>query len=139
MVQPETEMPKQTAEAPIDKSPAEQVSEQPQEAKPGVDAKQPTDAAADHQWPFPDREEIFLPPERGQIVSGTRSGDNGGAMLLGFVNVGQQRAILKIDGLMTPLAEGESRGDLRVLAINPPTVELQRGDRRWTERLYSPP
>ncbi len=91
------------------------------------------------EYPFPGREEIFLPPEKKPRDVETQLRSDEGVELMGFADVGGARVILKIDGIVTPLRVGESRGDVRVLAIDPPKVVLQRAQRRWTESLVDTP
>jgi hypothetical protein len=90
------------------------------------------------QPPFPNREELFLPPAEKPAIA-TRPRSNEDVVLMGFADVEGEKALLKIDGVITPLRAGESRGAVRVLAIDPPRVTLQRGSRQWTERLFDAP
>lgn len=96
-------------------------------------------AKAAFEYPFPDREFLFLPPAKKPATSDIRSEDDEDVVLMGFADVGGARAVLKIDGIVTPLRVGESRGDVRVLAINPPKVNLQRGKHQWTASLAEIP
>ena len=90
------------------------------------------------QPPFPNREELFLPPAE-KPASATRFKSDQDVTLMGFANVEGKKALLKIDGIIRPLRAGESRGEVRVLAIDPPRVTLQRGNREWTESLFETP
>ena len=56
-------------------------------------------------------------------------------VLMGFVNVDQPRAILSIDGVIAPIPEGGEKYGVQVRMIQPPTVVLERGRRRWTATL----
>ena len=91
------------------------------------------------EYPFPDREDLFLPPVKKPSTRDTRPKSDEDVVLMGFADVGVARAVLKIDGIVTSLRVGESRGDVRVLAIDPPRVNLQRGERQWTESLADTP
>jgi len=102
-----------------------------------ADKLHPTEDA--FEYPFPDREDLFLPPVKKPSANETRAKRDEDVVLMGFADVGGARTILKIDGIVTPLRVGESRGDVRVLAIDPPKVNLQRGERQWTESLADKP
>ena len=91
------------------------------------------------EYPFPDREDLFFPPANKPSPNVTGAQDDDGVVLMGFANLEEAQAILRIDGIVTPLRAGESRGEVRVLAINPPEVKLQRGDRQWVESLVEAP
>jgi hypothetical protein len=85
--------------------------------------------------PFPDRLELFEPPKRAQ--STVRRDDEHGETveLKGFINVDRPRVILSIDGVISPVAEGGEKYGVTVIAIQPPSVVLQRGRNRWTATL----
>ncbi len=87
------------------------------------------------EYPFPDREDLFLPPTTKSLTHESRVKRDGDVVLMGFADVGGVRTVLKIDGIVTSLRVGETRGDIRVLAIEPPEVNLQHGERQWTESL----
>ncbi|NQT40847.1 MAG: hypothetical protein HQ581_25350 [Planctomycetes bacterium] len=108
-----------------------------QKSSPPAIEESPGQAAS--EYPFPDREDLFLPPSKKPPTRETRPESDETVVLMGFADVGGVRAILKIDGIITPLRVGESRGEVRVLAIDPPKVNLQRGDRQWTESLADTP
>ena len=101
--------------------------------KEGPEAVDDTAKVADYQPPFPDRVDLFVPPKRegGQAASGNESAIE----LLGFVRVDRLRAILKVNGEVTPMAAGDTRLDLEVISVNPPNVLLQRGRQRWQATL----
>jgi hypothetical protein len=85
--------------------------------------------------PFPDRTELFEPPKR---ASGSvrRDDEHGESVeLKGFVNVDKPRAVLSIDGVISPIAEGGEKYGVQVISIQPPSVVLQRGRSRWTATL----
>ena len=84
--------------------------------------------------PFPNRVDPFAPPKRVQVA--TRSeGQDDAIELKGFVNVDQPQVVLAIDGVVSPVAEGEEKYGIRVISIEQPSVVLQRGRSRWTETL----
>jgi hypothetical protein len=85
--------------------------------------------------PFPDRTELFEPPKR--AASNVRRDEEHGdsVELKGFVNVDQPRAVLSIDGVISPVAEGGEKYGVQVISIQPPSVVLQRGRSRWTATL----
>lgn len=91
------------------------------------------------QPPFPDRQELFLPPKGRPSTAAVRPSSNSEVLLKGFANPGDLHALLTIDGIVTPLRAGQSRGGIRVLDISPPEVTLRRGNRQWTERLFDQP
>ena len=90
---------------------------------------------AEFSPPFPDRLELFEPPKRAQGT--VRIDDEGGETveLKGFVNVDQPRVVLSIDGVISPIPEGGEKYGVQVIAIQPPSVVLQRGRNRWTATL----
>ncbi len=96
----------------------------------------PPPVARDHFTPpFPDRTDPFEPPKRAEGL--VRRGDNPGETveLKGFVNVDGPRVVLAIDGIISPLPVGGEKYGVRVIAIQPPSVVLQRGRSRWTASL----
>lgn len=86
-------------------------------------------------YPFPDREDLFLPPATKPPANENRPERDEDVALMGFADVGEARVVLRIDGIVTSLRVGESRGDVGVQAIDPPKVDLLRGERQWTESL----
>jgi len=50
---------------------------------------------------------------------------------MGFVRVDVPRAILSINGQVSPIAEGETVDGIEVISVQPPSVLLQRGRQRW--------
>lgn len=86
--------------------------------------------------PFPDRETLFEPPKQAKRSSLMEDDlPNGGVLLLGFANVDSEKAVLSIDGVVTPLASGGEYAGVRVISLAPPKVVLQRGRSRWTESI----
>jgi len=90
---------------------------------------------AEFAAPFPDRSELFEPPQR--VQSSVRRDDEYGEMveLKGFINVDEPRVILSIDGVISPVPEGGEKYGVQVISIEPPKVVLQRGRKRWTATL----
>jgi len=85
-----------------------------------------------YEPPYPDRVNMFMPPERSNIARDSSQDSRGENIeLLGFVNVDRQRAVLVINGLVVSLAEGGTDHGIEVLSIQPPAVVLQRGRQRW--------
>lgn len=100
----------------------------------------PPDAAGDKSVaqftpPFPDRLELFEAPKRAQ--GAVRQSDNEGQTveLKGFITVDQPRAVLSIDGVISPIPVGGEKYGVQVLSIQPPSAVLQRGRNRWTATL----
>ena len=92
-------------------------------------------AAAEYEPPFPDRIDLFVPPKRqGGAVRSGYGGDNS-VELMGFVRVDRPRAVLSINGEITPMAEGETQFGVEVISVQPPNVVLQRGRQRWQATL----
>lgn len=85
--------------------------------------------------PFPQRLEMFMPPERTQNATRNTDEPNEMVELKGFITVDQPLAILSIDGVVTTLAEGSEKYGLRVMSIQPPSVTYQRGRSRRTVSL----
>jgi hypothetical protein len=88
--------------------------------------------------PFPDRVNLFQAPKR-QGKGATKSSDRSetAVELLGFVDVDGQRVVLSIDGMVSPIAEGDKQYGIEVISIQPPTVVLQRGRQRWQTSLQN--
>ena len=85
--------------------------------------------------PFPDRVDLFDPPKRAQSTI-RRDDEHGETVeLKGFIDVDEPRVILSIDGVISPVPEGGEKYGVRVIAIQPPSVVLQRGRNRWTATL----
>jgi hypothetical protein len=103
------------------------------EPSPPEAEKEPETVAV--EYPFPEREDLFLPPAKKPSNIKAQSTSNEDVVLMGFAEVEGALAILKIDGIVTPLRVGEARGDVGVLSIDPPEVHLQRGEHQWAERL----
>jgi hypothetical protein len=91
-------------------------------------------ASGAYKPPFPDRVDLFVAPKRQGGGPAQANGDNA-VELMGFVRVDRQRAVLSINGEITPLAEGESQFGIEVISVRPPMVVLQRGRQRWQATL----
>jgi hypothetical protein len=85
--------------------------------------------------PFPQRTELFEPPQR--ISSAARRDDESGETveLKGFIHVEEPRVVLSIDGVISSVPEGGEKYGVQVISIEPPTVVLKRGGRRWPATL----
>jgi hypothetical protein len=129
--------PPETAAAiapPTASSPAPKQEKKPA-AAPDLANPKETKAVAAFTPPFPDRLELFEAPKRAQ---GTvkRDDEHGETVeLKGFINVDQPRVVLSIDGVVSPVPEGGEKYGVKVIAITPPSVVLQRGRNRWTATL----
>jgi hypothetical protein len=112
---------------------------QPVSAKPHAPElanDQPTVATiAEFAPPFPGRVELFEPPKRAH--SQVRHDDEHGSSveLKGFINVDEPKVVLSIDGVISPVPAGGEKYGVQVIAIEPPSVVLQRGRSRWTATL----
>jgi hypothetical protein len=96
--------------------------------KPGAAARAP------FQPPFPNRQEIFAPPEIGDRRALER-GEARLAVVRGFIQFRGQRVVLEIGDEVRVLAEGDRHRGLEVIGIAPPNVTLRRGGTRWVEQL----
>jgi hypothetical protein len=92
-------------------------------------------AVAQFSPPFPNRDDLFEPPERakGTVRRNEELGES--VELKGFINVDRPRVILSIDGVISSLEEGGEKYGVQVISIQPPTVVLQRGRDRWPATL----
>ena len=99
-------------------------------------SQQPSPATAEFEPPFGPRSNLFVPKARARSVDRRRPPKEGSDLQLkGFANVHQPRAVLVLDGRVVTLAVGQSVDGLKVIAIDPPRVELQKGARRWFESI----
>ena len=94
-----------------------------------------TDPSVDIELPYPEREDLFLPPKLVDSRRAATSPDDLTLQLKGFANSDQTRALLMINGRLTPLKAGDAHGEIEVLSIVPPQVTLRRGGRTWIESL----
>jgi hypothetical protein len=92
-------------------------------------------AIAQFSPPFPDRDDLFEPPQRakGTVRRNDELGET--VELKGFINVDRPRVVLSIDGVISSLEEGDEKYGVQVISIQPPTVVLQRGRDRWPATL----
>ena len=86
---------------------------------------------AEYQVPFPDRTELFIAPKRQGSAIKQEGAFEQSVELLGFVNVGEVRAVLNIAGQIAPVAAGDKKYGIEVISVSPPNVVLQRGRQRW--------
>jgi hypothetical protein len=111
----------------------------PPAAKPAKEPEIAEAAAASHALaqfspPFPDRLDLFEPRQRAQGT--VRRDDEGETVeLKGFIHVDEPSVVLAIDGVISPINEGEEKYGVQVISIEPPSVVLQRGRNRWKATL----
>lgn len=93
--------------------------------------------AREYAPPFADRIDLFTPPQvaAGVYASGERDETGQSVVLLGFANLDQPKVVLQINGVITPLADGEEELGVRVISVAPPEAVLQRGRTRWTASI----
>jgi hypothetical protein len=84
--------------------------------------------------PFPQRLELFEPPQRQSTAR--RDDEHGETVeLKGFIDVDEPRVVLSIDGVISSVPAGGEKYGVQVISIEPPTVVLQRGRNRWPATL----
>jgi hypothetical protein len=90
--------------------------------------------------PYPDRKNPFSRPgTAGSTASPLRDATAAGDIQLrGFANVGGPRVLLVLRGKAVSLRVGDEHAGVKVLAISPPEVTLQVGERTWTKSLLHP-
>lgn len=144
--QTEEPLPPLAVKVPVAPAPAENLPQSPKKApetplRTGGPQRQPAKQVAvaeTYEPPFPNRVDLFLPPKRAQIASrGSDDEEAGPVELRGIVTPpeGATFAMLAIDGIESPVAEGEEKYGVRVISIEHSEVLLQRGRSRWTETL----
>jgi hypothetical protein len=101
----------------------------------GAPAEAIAHAAPEYKPPFPDRVDLFIPPKRAGGAGAAKSGGENAVELMGFVRVDRPRAILAINGEISPMAVGETQAGIEVISVHPPSVVLQRGRQRWQATL----
>ena len=89
---------------------------------------------ADFKPPFPDRTQLFQPPRNPTGAAKPEAASP--VALRGFVNVNGLKALLSVNGQTSPVQVGEQLAGVDVIAIDPPSITLQRGRIRWTEQLF---
>jgi hypothetical protein len=120
------------APAPVDlpKPPATKPAKEPDVAETAAASR----TVAQFSPPFPDRLDLFEPRQRAQGT--VRRDDEGETVeLKGFINVNEPSVVLAIDGVISPINEGEEKYGVQVISIEPPSVVLQRGRNRWKATL----
>jgi hypothetical protein len=90
--------------------------------------------------PYPDRKNPFSRPGTAlstdySLRDATAAGD---IQLRGFANVARPRVLLVLRGKAVSLRAGDEHAGVKVLAISPPEVTLQVGQRTWTKSLVHP-
>ena len=106
----------------------------------GESATEPKQETAESQFvpKFPNRVDPFSFP------AGIEMGDQdmtpmatvAAVEVLGFGNVGEAHVLLRINEQSSALRAGESVDGIKVIAINPPTVQLQMGTLIWTATMF---
>ena len=89
---------------------------------------------AEYEFPNPNRKNPFSQPQR-RMSAGVMQAEQGRVHLIGFSKVRGLAAVLVWNGETMVLREGEVRDDLRVVAIQPPEVALERNNIRQILRL----
>ena len=90
---------------------------------------------ADFEPPYPNRVNPFAPPTRSTRQAQRSENSESSVVLLGFAKLDEPKAILNIDGVVSPLANGDQHAGVQVIAIEPPNAVLQRGRDRWTASI----
>ncbi|MCI0334442.1 MAG: hypothetical protein L0228_14585 [Planctomycetes bacterium] len=121
----------ETTTAAVESQPNANASKSPELAEP----QKQTDQIAQYTPPFPDRLDLFEPPQRAK-GSVRREDEHGETVeLKGFIDVDEPRVVLSIDGVISSIPEGGEKYGVQVISIEPPTVVLQRGRNRWPATL----
>lgn len=87
--------------------------------------------------PYPNREELFVPPSKEIRTTAESQGTVSGLRLVGIADMDGPRAILEIEGVVTTMTSGEERHGIKVVSIGRMEVVLERNGRTWTESLMS--
>ncbi|NUQ65902.1 MAG: hypothetical protein HUU20_25855 [Pirellulales bacterium] len=85
--------------------------------------------------PFPQRQELFVPPDQTIAAKTVRQVGGAEVALKGFVDFEGRCAVLEINGSIVCLREGQEQHGIAVIAVDPPQVTLQYQGRQWTETL----
>ena len=85
--------------------------------------------------PYPNRDNLFLAPNRSSTHAKGPDSIEQTVELLGFANVEKLKVILSINGIVVPISEGEQQSGIEVISIQPPAVVLQRDRERWQATL----
>ncbi len=127
-----------STDQPVASVPATTVAQSTQAAQRTPDFADPKPTAipvTEFKPPFPERADMFETPKRAQGMVRRDEEFGQSIELKGFVNVDEPRAILSIDGILSPVPEGGEKYGIQVISIQPPKVVLQRGRSRWTATL----
>jgi hypothetical protein len=102
---------------------------------PDVAESQKASAVVAFTPPFPQRTELFEPPQRASNAA-RRDDESGETVeLKGFIHVDEPLVVLSIDGVISSIPEGGEKYGVQVISIEPPTVVLKRGGRPWPATL----
>lgn len=115
--------------------PAETPAAQQSPAVPAAAAPAEAATLAGYNPPFPEREDLFAPPNPELAAKAARSTAATDVVLKGIVQFEGARALLEIDGQVVQLRERGHHGSVHVVSIDPPRVTLKRGERTWTASL----
>jgi hypothetical protein len=103
---------------------------------PSDTAPSPSETPAEpFQPPYPNRAELFIPPDLTHVVRAPSSIDGPDVAVRGFMSLDRQHVVLEINGAVHVLEEGEQHAGVQVVSIAPPRVVLQRRGERWTAQL----
>jgi len=124
---------------------AREGSLEPSAADAETETETPTEAvAADGEStstpglpPFPERRELFIPPQGVDPALARAAGKSStGVMLKGFVQVDGVRVLVDVNGQIAVLGEGEHHEGLRVVRLEPPIATFERGAETWSTSLW---
>jgi hypothetical protein len=90
------------------------------------------------QPPYPDRTELFIPPDLNHLTAAPSSMAGPSVAVRGFMNLDGQHVVLEIDGAVYVLEEGKKQGGVQVVSIEPPRVTLERRGERWSVQMVRP-
>ncbi len=122
---------------------SKKTEEQAKETKPNTDKQsvvKPKEASSKlaqaYTPPYPERLNPFQPPMNApRVRTDNKQDSNSSVTLVGFANVGEPKVVLTIDGVVSPMSNGEEIAGVQVISIAPPNAVLQRGRNRWTASL----
>jgi hypothetical protein len=92
--------------------------------------------AEPYRPPFPQRTELFLPPNPAAAARSSRRSVAPDVVLKGIVKVDVPKAVVQVGGQIHSISAKQEKGGVRVVSIDPPRVTLERGEQRWTASLY---
>jgi hypothetical protein len=90
------------------------------------------------QPPYPERTELFIPPDLTNVVRAPSTTAGPSIAVRGFMNLDGRHVLLEIDGAVHVLGEGKQQGGVQVVSIAPPRVTLERRGERWTVQMMRP-